>query len=193
MIPQAILRPLCNPRFDEAQFIGGKFWTGADKAKFANHFTRFLASDCLQTLFTGKFYERLIHTSGHIAHYNRHQFYEHFFSSRLGRIEFLKQTLEHRCFGDPAFTFSDVERALKARIQGSGLLDFQIVLVRQESERKERAEFARLSRKFQQPGAPPGDPCSELAKPVLLATPPALSQPPPPAAAPAQGDLFGTW
>ena len=59
-------------------------------------------------------------TFGHIAHYDSAGFYETFFESDEGKREFIDQCMAWRCYGDPAFTYSDVERAVIARLKGGG-------------------------------------------------------------------------
>ncbi len=52
----------------------------------------------------------------HNAHYNRTQFYEEWFSSLAAQVRFLKHTLRFPCYGDPEYTFSDVERAIQREV-----------------------------------------------------------------------------
>jgi hypothetical protein len=98
------------------QFCAGEFvatqWDSAeDKAKFANHFVRFVRSGYKRTLFPKWFYRRLSMCFGHIAHYNQAGFYAEWFADDSGR--FLRNVLQWGCYGDPAYTYSDVERALQ--------------------------------------------------------------------------------
>ena len=95
------------------QFLPTKWDTAKQKAKFANHFVRFVESEFKPTLFYDWFYKQLSLTFGHIAHYNRAGFYEMFFKSPRGRLEFAEITLKGGYGSDPAYTYSDVESALK--------------------------------------------------------------------------------
>jgi hypothetical protein len=54
---------------------------------------------------------------GNIAHYNLATFYETWFTSDTDRLEFLLHSLQWPCWGDPEFTFCDVERAIQQEIR----------------------------------------------------------------------------
>ena len=110
--------------FTAEQFTATQWDTAADKAKFANHLVRFLATGSRETLFYDWFYKRLSNTFGHIAHYNRQGFYAHFFTTVEGRERFQKSLALGGGYGDPAYTYSDVEKAVKAYygMQGDGLI-----------------------------------------------------------------------
>lgn len=124
-------------------------WEGAEqKARFAKQFVRFVESDFSERRFTEAFYKRLSLTFGHIAHYNRHGFYETFFALTAGKVRFLRLTLQHPCWGDPSFTYSDVERALQAWLQQNGVLATYERKLAEEQEAAERAELARLQAKY---------------------------------------------
>lgn len=86
--------------------------TVEDKVKFEKHFKRFVMSGFKRTLFYKWFYIQLSMTFGHIAHYNKSGFYDHFFTTANGKREFLAQCYQHPCYGDPAYTYSDVEKTI---------------------------------------------------------------------------------
>ena len=100
--------------FTAGQFTATQFDTAADKARFANHFVRFVDSGYKETLFYDWFYRRLSMTFGHIAHYNRAGFYYHFFQDKNAQLYFMTATRQGGGYGDPAYTYSDVEKAIKA-------------------------------------------------------------------------------
>jgi hypothetical protein len=77
---------------------------------------RFIESEWASALFTKRFYNRLSMCFSHIANYNRAQFYDEWFSSLAARVRFLKHTLRFPCYGDPEYTFSDVEGAIQREI-----------------------------------------------------------------------------
>jgi hypothetical protein len=79
MLPPAIIRSLRIPRLTAADFTPTKFHTAEDKAWFANTLLKFLADDCPRSGFTVRLYVRLSNSFGHIAHYDRSNFFEHFF------------------------------------------------------------------------------------------------------------------
>lgn len=124
-------------------------WDGAqDKAAFAKQFIRFVQSDFAAQRFTDKFYRRLSNTFGHIAHYNRGGFWAEFFTTTADKVRFLEMTLRHPCYGDPAWTYSDVERALQAWLRADETLERYRQRLAEESEAGERAELARLQAKY---------------------------------------------
>lgn len=151
MIPIATQRALCAPKLDPGAFTPTEWGSSENKAQFGDRLLRFIAEDCPERLFTKALYKRLNLTFGHIAHYSRAGFYDYFFSDRRGRIEFLDQTSSFRCYGDPAFTFSDLERAVVGRLRRSGILDWQRRLLAQETAAREKALLAALLAKH---GAP---------------------------------------
>jgi hypothetical protein len=98
-------------------------WEGAEaKVRFARDFVSFVESDFAPARFTRSFYRRLSLTFGHIAHYDRLGFYDTFFTTTEDKVRFLRQTLDHPCYGDPALTYSDVERALQGWVRVNGVL-----------------------------------------------------------------------
>ena len=103
--------------FLPAEFTPTKFSTNADKAEFGNNLLRFIESEWAHALFTRDFYHRLSCCFGHIANYDRATFYETWFASDCDRLCFLEHTLRWPCWGDPEFTFSDVERAIQQEIR----------------------------------------------------------------------------
>lgn len=93
-----------------------KWATVEDKKKFIAHFERFVKSGYKRSLFYKWFYTRLSMMFGFIAHYNLEGFYSEKFSTPQ-RIEQFKTSIrEFPCYGDPAYTFSDVEKIIRARI-----------------------------------------------------------------------------
>jgi hypothetical protein len=134
--------------FTAENFTPTKWDTAETKARFGKNFIRFVESDFNERRFTQAFYKRLALTFGHIAHFNRHGFFETFFASTAGKVRFLRLTLQHQCWGDPAFTYSDVERALQAWLRQNGVLATYERKLAEEQEAAERAELARLQAKY---------------------------------------------
>ena len=108
--------------FTADRFAGTQWESAERKAEFARDFIRFVESDFDRRRFTDKFYRRLSKTYGHIAHYNRAGFYDTFFTTTEDKVRFLRQTAGHTCVGDPAYTYSDVERALQAWMNHNSVL-----------------------------------------------------------------------
>jgi len=124
-------------------------WDSAEeKARFARRFIRFVDSDFARREFPDAFYRRLALTFGHIAHFNRHGFYEEFFTTTEDKVRFLLMTLAHSCWGDPTFTYSDVERSLQSWLHQNGVLGRYERRLAGELEAAERAELARLQAKY---------------------------------------------
>ncbi|MGA2620187.1 MAG: hypothetical protein ABSF26_21420 [Thermoguttaceae bacterium] len=134
--------------FDTSQFTPTQWDTAQDKAAFAKQFVRFVQSDFAAKHFTDKFYRRLSNTFGNIAHYNRAGFWDEFFTTTADKVRFLEQTLQNPCYGDPAWTYSDVERALQAWLRADGTLERYRQRLAEETEAGERAELARLQAKY---------------------------------------------
>jgi hypothetical protein len=110
-------------KFSATAFTVTKFSSAEDKAKFANQFVAFVSAGCPQSKFPKWFYQRLCQMFQHIAHYNAHGFYEEWFSSAEKRRQFLERALSSPTYGDPKWTWSDVERALQYWIQSSGIYE----------------------------------------------------------------------
>lgn len=134
--------------FSSSQFTPTQWDTTENKAAFAKQFVRFVQSDFAAKHFTDKFYRRLSNTFGHIAHYNRGGFWDTFFTTTADKVRFLEMTLRWSWYGDPAWTFGDVEQALQAWLQADGTLERYRQQLASETEAVERAELARLQKKY---------------------------------------------
>jgi hypothetical protein len=134
--------------FAPSQFTPTQWNTSEDKATFAKQFMRFIQSDFAAEHFTEKFYRRLSNTFGHIANYNRGGFWDTFFTTTADKVRFLEQTLLHPCYGDSAWTFSDVERALQAWLRADGTLERYRQRLAEETEAAERVQLAHLQAKY---------------------------------------------
>lgn len=167
-IPAAIARMLRTPPLAPHQFTATKFHSAEDKAWFGNAFLKFLAADCPQSAFTKRFYNRLSNSFGHIAHYNRAGFYGHFFIDLAGKIDFLQQTLQWPCYGQPEHTFSDVELMLQARLSATTLLPILIARRDADIARRERDLLARLKTKYEPQPQPADAPAMPLRQASLF-------------------------
>ena len=128
-----------------------KFSTAADKAEFGNHFLRFIESEWAQALFTKDFYHRLSMCFGHIAHVDRPTFYETWFTSDQDRLCFLEKTLKWPCWGDPEYTFSDVERAIQQEVRKRNYLARYQLRVAEAERAREMETLRRLEAKYRVP------------------------------------------
>jgi len=101
-----------KPVFHASQFTPTEWNSAEDKAKFANHFVRFVTGGFKYSVFPKWFYHRLSNMYGHIAHHNKAGFYDTWFSSPDRAVSFIERIEQHHAYGDPAYTYSDVEKAL---------------------------------------------------------------------------------
>ncbi len=134
--------------FKPEQFAATEWDTAETKARFANKLRTFILAGFPQAKFDNPFYKRLSMTFGHIAHYDRGGFYAAQFSSTDARIRFLQNILSWPCHGSPLFTYSDVERAIKAWLRTVDVLEDLCKADLAERERRERALLAQLQAKY---------------------------------------------
>ena len=165
--------------FLPSDFTATKFSTAADKAEFGNTLLRFIESDWAPALFTKSFYSRLSMCFGHIAHYNRAQFYDEWFSSLAAQVRFLKHTLRFPCYGDPEYTFSDVEKTIQREIVNRNYLARYELRLAEEHKATDLALLSQLESKYRAPMREPDQ------KPRITAPP--VDQTP---VTPVQGSLF---
>ncbi len=170
--------------FLPAQFLPTKFSTTADKADFGNTLLHFLDAGCARGLFTRKFYNRLSMTLGNIAHYDICGFYSTWFDSDHHRLAFIENIVDWPCYGDPEFTFSDVERAIQPVVSERNYLARYRLMAAEALRVAEISELERLEAKYPLPRAnEEGVPATEPPRAR------ALSEPIPPAI-PVQRSLF---
>jgi hypothetical protein len=165
--------------FLPSDFTPTKFSTAADKAEFGNTLLRFIESEWAPALFTKSFYNRLSMCFGHIAHYNRTQFYEEWFSSITAQVRFLKHTLRFPCYGDPEYTFSDVERAIQREIVNRNYPARYELRLAEDQQATDLVLLRKLECKYRTPVA-------EHEQEARVTTPPADQIP----ETPVQGSLF---
>jgi hypothetical protein len=103
--------------FLPSEFVPTKFSTAQDKADFGNTFLHFIESEWARTAFSKSFYNRLSMCFSHIAHYDAAGFYATWFTTDADRLRFLRHTLSCPCWGDPEYTFCDVELAIQQEIR----------------------------------------------------------------------------
>ena len=150
-----------NPPLRAEEFTTTKFHDGATKAGFGNQLLAFIAEDFPRKRFTLKFYRVLCQHFGMIAHYDVHGFWAEYFTSTADKLRFLEELTAHPCWGSPAFTFSDLERAVIARLRSAGLVARLRSTLARETEAGERALLNRLQARYQ----PEKAPVAELSRP----------------------------
>jgi len=134
--------------FTPDRFAPTKWDTAEKKAAFAKQFINFVHSDFAQSKFPKAFYLRLSVSFHNIAHFNQHGFFEEFFTTTEDKVRFLRQTLMAPCYGDAAFTYCDVERALQSWLRENDVLAHYENRLAAETEANERAVLARLQAKY---------------------------------------------
>ncbi len=131
------------------QFTHTEWNSAEDKLKFAHQFVLFIESDFLWTKFPKWFYLKLSNCFSNIAHYNIDGFYDAQFSSLSRRVNFVWNCLDHPCYGDPKFTYSDVERVLQNWLKENNILDKVRAESNKETEISEREQLKRLREKYE--------------------------------------------
>lgn len=114
------------PRVSAANFTATEFDSAAGKAAFLRRLAAWIINGMQQEEFvrTDKpLYYHLSMHFGHIAHYNRWGFYDTWFTNDNVKYHFLQRHAQKEIYGDPAYTWSDVERRFKAWILTSGILE----------------------------------------------------------------------
>ena len=143
-----LLVPAAETHFAADRFAPTHHDSGAAKARFANHYVRFVAAGFDRALFQQWFYRRLCMTFGHIAHTDLDGFYNTCLERTFDQHGFVDRALRWRCPGDPAFTYCDVEAALQQWLWSVGALDLLAARLAAEREARERAELHRLLAKY---------------------------------------------
>jgi hypothetical protein len=75
-------------------------------------------------------------------------FYETWFTSDTDRLEFLRHSLQWPCWGDPEFTFCDVERAIQQEIRKRNYLARYELRTAEAVRSAEMETFKRLEAKY---------------------------------------------
>lgn len=134
--------------FSPTQFIPTKWSTAEDKARFGNALLHLIDSGFARNLFTDRLYGRLSNCFGHIAHYNSTGFYEEWFLSLTAQVRFLEHTLRFPGYGDPEFTFSDVESAIQREVRNRNYLPRYQLLLAEEQRAAELILLEHLEGKY---------------------------------------------
>ena len=149
MLSAALTRALTTPAFVAADFVPTKWDTTEQKAKFANALLTFIAQDFPRSKFHESFYRRLSNTFGHIANYDSAGFYQRFFLTAEDKLAFLDQCVTWPCYGDPTFTYSDVERAVAERLRKSQVVAILSSQIAVERRRRELALLSKLKARYE--------------------------------------------
>ena len=155
MLSAALTRALTTPAFVAADFVPTQWDSAEQKAKFANALLTFIVQGFPRSKFHEGFYRRLSNTFGHIAHYNRDQFCDHFFLTAEDKLAFLEQCATWPCYGDPTFAYSDVERAVTARLRKSQVVAIVSSQIAVERRRAELSLLSELMARYEPAAEPP--------------------------------------
>ena len=134
--------------FHPSEFVPTKFSSAQDKADFGNALLHFIESEWARTAFSKSFYNRLSMCFSHIAHYDAAGFYATWFTSDADRLRFLRHTLAWPCWGDPEYTFCDVERAIQQEIRNRNYLARYELRAAEANRSDEMETLKRLEAKY---------------------------------------------
>jgi hypothetical protein len=135
--------------FTADQFTPTKWDTAEDKAAFANWLVRFIDGGFKRSAFSKNRYRKLSMCFGMIAHFDIHGFYAEQFSTPERQLRFLQTLLQHRCYGDASYTFSDVEKQILCWVAVNSHIDRLVAKINHDNENAERTELARLKAKYE--------------------------------------------
>jgi hypothetical protein len=79
---------------------------------------------------------------------DRPTFYETWFTTDQDRRRFLEKTLQWPCWGDPEYTFSDVERAIQQEVRRRNYLARYKLRAAEAERRAEMETLKRLEAKY---------------------------------------------
>lgn len=150
------------PLLQAVAFTPTKWHSADDKARFGNQVLAFIAADFFKAKWTNTFYGELCQHFGFIAHYDQHGFWEEYFADLPGKLRFLRDLTQHHCYGDPAYTFSDLERAVIQRLRAAKLVERLSEAVARDTEAIERALLRKLLTKYEA-DAPPLRPAAPFS------------------------------
>lgn len=138
-----------KPNFKAEQFTATQ-WTGAEgKAKAANQLAAFVMSGFDRKKFTKSVYQTLhLHMFHHIAHYDINGFYATWFDSWFAQHDWVKHALSQPIYGDPTFTWSDVEPVFQDWLTKNAIEQQLRVLCEDAQEAVERQRYEELKSKF---------------------------------------------
>ena len=150
------------PLLQAASFTPTKWHSAEDKARFGNQLLAFIAADFLKAKWTNAFYGELCQHFGFIANYGQHGFWQEYFADLPSKLRFLRDLTQHPCYGDPAYTFSDLERVVIGRLRAAKLVERLREAVARDTEAIERALLRKLLAKYEA-DAPPLRPAAPVS------------------------------
>lgn len=113
--------------FQASQFTATRGSTTEDKARMTNRITKFILSGFQQSSFTKEIYKRLSTMFGHIAEYDIHGFYHVWFEDDAACLKWVENAMKGGVLGfvvgDPAWTWSDVEKTLQQWMKENRIIE----------------------------------------------------------------------
>lgn len=136
------------PVFKASDFTATQFYTAQEKADYTQALCGLVLGDFAESKFPKTLWRRLMHSFGHIAHFDRDGFYATWFSTNARRLDWITHVLDFQPYGDATHTYCDVERAFRAWLSESGMWAKYRAIVDAETEARERAALAALKAKY---------------------------------------------
>lgn len=138
-----------QPHFTASQFTATQFDSAENKAKWANAMATWIEAGFPAQRWTHNLYHHLYqHMYGHIAHYDSAGFFAVWFSDRGRQLQWLQHATQGAIYGDPAYTWSDVEHVLRDWIIQTKQVARFTKIVNEQVEEEERAQLAYLKAKY---------------------------------------------
>jgi hypothetical protein len=132
-------------------------WASAeDKAKFANALRAFVESGFAESKFTRELYSRLHSLFGFIAEYDKGGFWGRWFHSPAACWQWVEQVRRNTIYGDPAVTWSDVEREIQKWLNDATVHGPIEGRAKMQIEKEERAVLRSLLAKYPDEAVLPG-------------------------------------
>ena len=152
--------------FGSEQFTATQWSTADDKAQFGNQSLRFIDEGFPKSLFTKTLYNRLSQCFQHIAHHDLHGFYGTWFAAPGDQARFLDHLLRSPCFGDLAYTYSDVERHLQIEIRRRNYVALYHLAAVEAERSTDMKLLERLESKYRRPLSPISEPAGSFSEPA---------------------------
>lgn len=98
----------------DGSFLATAHHLPGDKRKCFDWLKKFMLAGCPQKMWRKGAYKWLyLHLFGHIAHYDMYGFWAVWFDKERDAHRWVDNIATRACYGDPEFTWSDVEVAIK--------------------------------------------------------------------------------
>ena len=127
-------------------FVATKWDGPEEKMKCYNWLKKFMLAGCPKKMWRKGAYNWLyLHLFGHIAHYNMYGFWETWFEREHTCHKWVDDIARRDCYGDPTWTWSDVEVAIKNWLKNGNLERVHAAIRGQFLKEMARAEQAKIT------------------------------------------------